>query len=105
MYRGRTRVTPQEGRTILAECELWVETCRHALAKSAARAEAPWRSLLQAGRIIGAQGETWVKLVDATLGTNSDSEWEAVMVDVVGFAELTREDVSRVIRTRADCDR
>ncbi|KAI0095281.1 TIP-1 family-domain-containing protein [Irpex rosettiformis] len=105
MYRGRTRITPQEGRTILAECELWVETCRHALAKAPARAEAPWRSLLQGGRIIGAQGETWVKVVDATLGTSSDSEWETVMVELIGFAELTREDVSRIIRTRADCDR
>ncbi|KAI0706059.1 RINT-1 family protein [Cytidiella melzeri] len=105
MYRGRARVTPHEGRTILAECELWVETCRHALAKASVRAEAPWRSLLQAGRIIGAQGEAWMKIVDATLGTGSDGDWEAVMVDVVGLAELSREDVSRVIRTRADCNR
>lgn len=105
MYRGRARITPKEGRIILAECELWVETCRHALSKFAARAEAPWRSLLQAGRIVGAQDESWSKIMDATFGAVDDQQWEAVMTDVVGLSEMSREDVSRVVRTRVDCDR
>jgi RAD50-interacting protein 1 len=104
MYRGRARVTPQEGKNILAECELWVETCRHALAKAATRAEAPWRALLQAARIIAAQGEAWTEIVEATFGTGSDRDWEAAMGNIVGLAELSREDASRVIRTRVDCD-
>lgn len=105
VYRGRARVTPYEGRRILAECELWVETCRQALVRGTARAEAPWRSLLQAGRIVGAQGEVWERVVDATFGTLSDSEWEEVMVEVAGWAELTREEVGQIIRTRTDCER
>ncbi|KAI0344153.1 hypothetical protein BDW22DRAFT_1355453 [Trametopsis cervina] len=106
MYRGRSRVTPDEGRALLAECELWVETCRHALARTpSARVEAPWRALLQAARIIGAQGEVWEKIVDVTFGMEGDQEWEAVMTDVVGLAELSREDASRVIQTRTDCYR
>lgn len=105
MYRGRGRVSPAEGRAIRAECELWVETCRHALSRAPARVEAPWRSLLQAARVVGAEGELWEKVVDATFGTASDQDWEAAMVDLVGFAELTREEVGQVIRTRTDCER
>lgn len=102
MYRGRARISPQEGRTILAECELWVETCRLAL-HGPGRVEAPWRSLLQAARIVGAQGDEWQKVVDVTLGTATDEEWEAVVLDLVGFAEIGREEMGQIIRTRTDC--
>lgn len=105
MYRGRARITPQEGKTILAECELWVETCRLALARGPGRAEAPWRPLLQAARIVGAQDDGWRRVVDATLGTATDEEWEAVMVETLGLSELTRQDVGQIIRTRTDCAR
>lgn len=60
---------------------------------------------MQAARIIGAQGEVWEKIVDVTFGMEGDQEWEAVMTDVVGLAELSREDASRVIQTRTDCYR
>lgn len=60
---------------------------------------------LQAGRIVGAQDESWSKIMDATFGAVDDQQWEAVMTDVVGLSEMSREDVSRVVRTRVDCDR
>ncbi|PSR80710.1 hypothetical protein PHLCEN_2v6626 [Hermanssonia centrifuga] len=102
MYRGCARISPQEGKTIMTECELWVETCRHALSRSSGRAEAPWRPLLQAGRIVGAQGDSWRRIVDATLGRTTDQDWETVMLDAVGLAELSREDVSQAVKARAD---
>lgn len=105
MYRGRARITPLEGKTIRAESELWVQTCRHALSRAPARAEAPWRSLLQAARVVGAQDEEWKKVVDTTFGVASDVEWEKEMRELVGYAELSREEVSQVIRTRTDCER
>jgi RAD50-interacting protein 1 len=107
MYRGRGRVTPSEGRVLRAECELWAETSRHALARRtpAARVDAPWRPLLQAARVVGAQDGEWTRVVNATLGTASDAEWEAAMVEVVGFAELSRDEVGQIIRTRTDCER
>ncbi|KAF7792494.1 hypothetical protein EIP86_003535 [Pleurotus ostreatoroseus] len=105
MYRGRARISPAEGRALRAECELWAETSRVALARMAGRSEAPWRPLLQAARVVGAQGEEWTRVVDATLGPTTDEEWERVMVDVVGFAELGREEVSQVILTRMDSGR
>lgn len=73
--------------------------------KASARAEAPWRSLLQASRLVGAQGEEWTKIVNATVGVADDQEWEAVMTNVVGLSEMSREDVGRIVRTRTDCDR
>lgn len=104
-FRGRARITPQEGRTILAESELWVSTCRLALSRNPGRADVPWRPLLQAARIVGAQGEQWDAIVDATLGTAADQEWEDAMVQHVGFAKLGREEVGQIIRTRSDCVR
>ena len=106
LYRGRARVAPAEGRAIMAECELWASTCRHALPRApAARIEAPWRGLLQAARVVGAQGELWAQVVDATLGVASDEQFEEAMRELVGFAELSREDVTQIIRTRTDCER
>ena len=54
---------------------------------------------------MGAQDEGWDKIVDATFGMASDGEWEKEMKVLVGFAELSREEVGQVIRTRIDCER
>lgn len=107
MYRGRGRISPVEGKAIRAESELWAETSRHALLPSGAapRAEGPWRMLLQAGRVVGAQGAEWERIVDATFGVADDQEWEQAMLDVVGLGEMSREDIGRVARTRTDCGR
>ena len=105
MYRGHGRIPPHEGRALRAEAELWVQTCRHALAPNSARAEGPWRPLLQAARVVGAQDDVWTRLVDATLGMADDDTWEAQMRELVGVAELSREEVGQVIRTRTDCER
>ncbi|OBZ79146.1 RAD50-interacting protein 1, partial [Grifola frondosa] len=69
MYSGQGRINLQEGRGILAECELWLETCRIALGHGErARAEGPWRQLLEAGRLVGAEGAAWQRLLSETFG-------------------------------------
>jgi len=106
LYRGHGRISQQQGKAILAETELWVETCQIALARAErARVEAPWRSLLQASRLIGAEGKRWHTVVDTTFGVSGDHEWEETMLNTVGFAELSREEVGQILRTRADCER
>ncbi|KZT06301.1 uncharacterized protein LAESUDRAFT_653786 [Laetiporus sulphureus 93-53] len=106
LYHGRGRITPQEGRAIRAESELWVETCQVALARSdRARAEGPWRQLLQASRLVGAEGKQWQEILDATFGVIGDEKWEGIMLETVGFSELSREEVSQVLRARSDCGR
>ena len=90
---------------MLAEAELWVETCRIALKEERGRVEAPWRPFLQAARLLAAEGDTWARAVDATFGMASDSEWEDVMLEVVGLCELPREEVQGILRRREECQR
>ncbi|RPD81666.1 hypothetical protein L226DRAFT_527933 [Lentinus tigrinus ALCF2SS1-7] len=105
LYRGRARATLQESKTVLAEAELWVETCRVALKEERGRVEAPWRPFLQAARLLAAEGDTWVKVVNTTFGMASDGEWEEVMLDTVGLCEFPREEVQGILRRREDCER
>lgn len=64
------------------------------------RVEAPWAKLLQAGRLVGADREAWDTIVTATFGTVNETEWEQVMLDVTGVSEMSREDVSKLLRRR-----
>lgn len=105
LYRGRARATLQESKTVLAEAELWVETCRVALKEERGRVEAPWRPFLQAARLLAAEGDAWAKVMDATFGMASDGEWEEVMLDAVGLCEFPREEVQGILRRREDCER
>ncbi|KAF5356120.1 hypothetical protein D9756_004054 [Leucocoprinus leucothites] len=107
LFRGTFGVP--EGRTILAECELFVETCNGALAGAGglpggkARVEAPWGKLLQAGRLVALEGDVWDKIVNVTFGVSSQEDWEEVMRSVTGYSELSRDSVGNVLRRRDDC--
>jgi hypothetical protein len=110
LYRGHHRLSLYDGQSIAAECELWVETCFAALNSttsglSRTRVEAPWLKLLEAGRLLSVEGENWHRILDATFGTTSDEVWEQLLVDVVGVAEMRRDEVGQVLRVREDCDR
>ncbi|KAG2023112.1 RINT-1 family protein, variant 2 [Coprinopsis cinerea AmutBmut pab1-1] len=104
LYRGS--FSRQEGASLQAECELWVDTCHTALGGKLGggrqRVEAPWSTLLQAGRLVGSSGEPWETITNATFGTQDEVEWEQVMLDVTGVSELSREDVSKLLRRRND---
>ncbi|KAH9891013.1 RINT-1 family protein [Cubamyces lactineus] len=105
LYRGRARATIGEGKTVLAEAELWIETARTALKEERARVEAPWRAYLQAARLLAGEGAEWWERVEmTTFGTMPDAEWEEVMLESVGVCELPREEVQQVLRRRADCE-
>ncbi|KAG6814039.1 hypothetical protein H0H92_003889 [Tricholoma furcatifolium] len=107
LYRSQFGVT--ESKSILAECELWAETCRMALggglSGGRARIDGPWTKLLQAARLASADGEAWTAVVDVTFGTQSDEAWDNVMTQAVGSLELEREEVVRILRRREDCSR
>ncbi|OJT09596.1 RAD50-interacting protein 1 [Trametes pubescens] len=105
LYRGRTLASVHEGKVVLAEAELWVETARTALKAERARVEAPWRAYLLAARLLAGEGPEWEKIVEATFGTMSDTEWEETMLEGVGLCEMPREEVQQVLRRRADCER
>ncbi|KAI9068018.1 RINT-1 family protein [Trametes sanguinea] len=66
LYRGRARASLSEGKAVLAEAELWVETARTALKEERTRVEAPWRAYLEAARLLGGEGEGWARVAGAT---------------------------------------
>ncbi|KAL0071704.1 hypothetical protein AAF712_000626 [Marasmius tenuissimus] len=102
LYRGH--VSPAEGKEALAECELWVETCHRGLGGSLGggrkRVETPWGKLLQAGRVVVANGEIRDRIAQATFGMMDQEEWESMMTDTTGFQELSRDEVGRILRRR-----
>ncbi|KAF7784590.1 hypothetical protein Agabi119p4_755 [Agaricus bisporus var. burnettii] len=109
LYRGSFSVL--EGRRIFAECELWIETCHSAIMNGGqglpggrGRVEAPWGKLLQAGRLIGLEGEDWDKVVHSTLGALREEQWEDNMRGTTGYSELSRDIVGRILRSREDFD-
>jgi hypothetical protein len=106
LYRGRGRISLDDGKRLAGEAELWLQTSRSALARTpAARVEAPWRRYLQATRILGAEDGVWRKIVLVTLGGHDDQTWAEAMMESVGVSELSREEVTNVIRARVDGDK
>jgi hypothetical protein len=107
LYRGHFDL--REGKSILAEGEIWVETCIVALAGSLSggreRIEAPWAKLLQAGKLASAEGNVWHALLDATFDTHTGVDWETEITSIVGSLELGRDEVARVLKRRADFNR
>ncbi|TFL06361.1 RINT-1 family protein [Pterulicium gracile] len=100
LYRGH--ISLPEGRELMAESELWVETVSAAMGLPRARAEVPWRHFVQAARLVGADD---VQALFQASGTSSDDEWGKVIVGVVGMDEMPRDEVMRVVHTRTDIRR
>ncbi|KAF7367286.1 hypothetical protein MSAN_00790600 [Mycena sanguinolenta] len=104
LYRGH--ISTLEGRSIHAECELWVETChsglRGALSGGRNRVQAPWLKLLQAGRLVGLEGEPWDRVGRATFGPQDQMQWEELMLETTGANELQREEVQRILKSKGD---
>jgi RAD50-interacting protein 1 len=106
-YRGRGRISQRDAKAIGAECELWVETCQAALSSRAGRnrVEAPWLKLLQAGRLLALDGQSWNNVIDETFSMGSDDALEECLLEVIGLCEMTRDEVTTIVRLREDCGR
>jgi hypothetical protein len=100
LYRGH--IDLRQGREIVAEAELWVETCSAAMGLSRSRAEVPWRNLVQASRLVGTEN---IEPLVRAASTASDGEWGDVIMGAVGIDEMARDEVLRVIQTRVDTRR
>ncbi|KAF8634467.1 hypothetical protein AX15_000908 [Amanita polypyramis BW_CC] len=104
LYRGHFNL--QQGKVITAECELWAETCNAALAGrlngGRYRVDMPWLRLLQAGRLVGLEGDEWLTIRSAMLQDLPGEEWAALMVQITGASELDREQVRNVAERRED---
>ena len=104
LYRRAREITSDERRILQRESELWVETCRIALPDAGERVEVPWRRLVQAGRILGANDELWEQILRLSFDDqNLDQEWGPLITELVDGADLSREEVRMIARTRDDC--
>lgn len=100
LYRGH--ISLQEGRELMAESELWVETVSAAMGLPRTRAEVPWRQFVQAARLVGADN---VQPLFRASSTSSDEDWGEMIIGVVGMDEMPRDEVMRVVHTRTDVRR
>jgi hypothetical protein len=103
LYRRPREVTDVERKALQREIELWVETCRLALPGGREHVEVPWRRLVQAGRILGADYEVWTEILEVSFDDVGLEEWETKMMTLMGGVELSREEVRMIARTREDC--
>ncbi|KAI9444970.1 TIP-1 family-domain-containing protein [Lactarius indigo] len=101
-YRRAREITGDERRVLQRESELWVETCRIALPDAGERVEVPWRRLVQAGRILGANDEAWEQILGVSFD-NLGEEWEPRITGLIDGVDLTREEVRMIARAREDC--
>ncbi|KAF8506878.1 TIP-1 family-domain-containing protein, partial [Russula emetica] len=103
LYRRPREVTDVERKALQREIELWVETCRLALPGAGERVEVPWRRLIQAGRVLGADDEVWMEILKVSFDDVGLEEWETRMVELMDGVELSREEIRMIARTREDC--
>lgn len=103
LYRRPREVTDVERKALQREIELWVETCRLALPGAGERVEVPWRRLIQAGRVLGADDEVWMRILKVSFDDVGLEEWETGMVELMDGVELSREEIRMIARTREDC--
>jgi RAD50-interacting protein 1 len=103
LYRRPREVTDIERKALQRESELWVETCRLALPGAGERVEVPWRRLAQAGRVLGADDEIWVQILNILFDDVGIEEWEPRITDLIGGTELSHEEIRMIARTREDC--
>lgn len=102
LYRRAREITSVERRVLQREGELWVETCRLALPDAGEHVEVPWRRLVQAGRILGANDEVWEQILEVSFD-DGGQEWGPRITELIDGADLSREEVRMIVRTREDC--
>ena len=103
LYRRPREVTDVERKALQREIELWVETCRIALPGAGEHVEVPWRPLVQAGRVLGADDEVWTQILRVSFDDIGLEEWETRMMNLMDGVDLSREEVRMIARTREDC--
>jgi len=100
LYQGRGRMTCQEGKNVMDEAKLWVETSRMALSGSVRRVEGPWEKLVESGKLLSLEGEAFAKAVRIST-TGSEGEFQTLCVEF-GVTSTLREEATDILKVRED---
>ena len=100
--RSRGKLTEQNGQTIEAEAQLWLQGCRQAVGKAVRRVDVPWQDLLEAAKLVSTpKGPSFIALVEIAWHSSTDECTQKF--EEVGVHRLSREQVKEVLSARLDC--
>jgi len=100
LYQGRGRMTSQEGKNVLDEANLWVETSRMALSGSVRRVEGPWEKLVESGKLLSLEAEAFAKAVRIST-TGCEEEFQSFCSEL-GITSTLREEATDILKVRED---
>jgi hypothetical protein len=99
--RSRGKLTEQNGQTIEAEAQLWLQCCRQVVEKVVRRVDIPWQDLLEAARLVSIpEGPSYTGLVQ--IAWHSSAEECVQKFEEAGVQRLSREQVKEVLSARLD---
>ena len=99
--RSRGKLVEQNGQTLEAEAQLWLQCCRQAVGKVVRRVDIPWRSLMEAAVLINTPGgPSLTSLVQIAWHSSPDEYVQRI--EEAGVQRLSREQVKEVLSARLD---
>ena len=93
-------MSSREGKIVLDEGNLWVETCKMVLGGSVRTVEGPWRKLLEAGRLLSLDGEAFQRIVKS-VQLEGDVEYDRVLEELQ-ISETSRSEALEILTVRED---
>ena len=90
----------QDGKTLLDETNLWIESCRLALGSTIRRPEKPWKTLLDSCKLLSLDVATFQRVVNV-VNLGSDSQFEQLKSDL-DIDDMDAEKALDILRVRDD---
>ena len=90
----------QDGKAILDETNLWIESCRLALGSIVRKPETPWKALLDSCRLLSLDSDMFRRAVNI-VNLGNDSQFDQLKADL-GLDDMNAETVLDVLRVRDD---
>ena len=89
-----------DGKVLLEECRLWIESCRLALGPSVRKAEAPWKTLLDSSRLLSLEKDVFQRAVNV-VNLGNDTQLEELKSDL-DIGDMTPEMILDTLQVRDD---
>lgn len=89
-----------DGKIMLDECSLWIESCRIALGSSTRRPDAPWKALLNSCKLLSLDSDTFQQAVNM-INLGNDTQFEQLKADL-DIDDMDAEKALEILRVRDD---